>query len=144
MNITMFKSKLHQLKVTEADLYYEGSITIDQELLEAAGILPYEKVQVVNITNGSRLETYTIAGEAGSRICCLNGAAARKAQVGDRIIVITYTEMTEEEAKGHKPRVVVVDENNDPKSVTDKTTHADRYSLVNGFAEEEVNNELEG
>src|SRR5690625_5507911 len=99
MKLTMFKSKLHQLKVTEADLMYEGSITIDEDLLEAAGILPYEKVQVVNITNGARLETYTIAGERGSGVCCMNGAAARLTQIGDRIIVISYAEMTPDEAK---------------------------------------------
>ncbi|HLR33115.1 MAG TPA: aspartate 1-decarboxylase, partial [Fodinibius sp.] len=121
----MFKSKLHQLEVTEANLHYEGSITIDQELLDKAGILPFEKVQVVNITNGARLETYTIAGEAGSRICCLNGAAARKTQVGDRIIVISYAEMSSEEARNHKPKVLIVDEHNEPKTVLDKTEYAD-------------------
>ncbi|HBX66760.1 MAG TPA: aspartate 1-decarboxylase, partial [Balneolaceae bacterium] len=107
MKITMFKSKLHQMAVTEANLMYEGSITIDQDLLDAANLLPYEKVQVLNITNGSRLETYTIPGERGSRVCCLNGAAARMTHVGDRIIVISYAEMTPEEAKEHKPRVVI-------------------------------------
>jgi aspartate 1-decarboxylase len=106
----MFKSKLHQMKVTEANLMYEGSITIDENLLDAAGILPYEKVQVVNITNGARLETYTIPGERGSRVCCMNGAAARFTQVDDRIIVIAYAEMTPEEAGNHKPVVVIVDE----------------------------------
>ncbi len=112
MKLTMFKSKLHQMKVTEANLHYEGSITIDSDLLDQAGILPHEKVQVVNITNGSRLETYTISGERGSRVCCLNGAAARKTQVGDRIIVIAYAEMTPEEAQNHQPRVIILDENN--------------------------------
>jgi L-aspartate-alpha-decarboxylase len=87
MKLTIFKSKLHQMRVTEANLMYEGSITIDEELLEAAGILPYEKVQVVNITNGSRLETYTIPGERGSRVCCMNGAAARLTQVGPVVTV---------------------------------------------------------
>jgi len=117
MMITMFKSKLHQLSVTEADLYYEGSITIDEELLEAANLLPYEKVQVVNINNGARLETYTIPGPKGSRIVCMNGPAARLAQVGDRVIVISYAEMTPEEAKEHKPHIVLVDKNNDPVNV---------------------------
>lgn len=121
------------MKVTEADLHYEGSITIDKQLLDEAGILPYEKVQVVNITNGARLETYTIAGEAGSRVCCLNGAAARKAEIGDRIIIIAYAEMSPEEAEGFKPKVVVVDENNDPKTVVDETTYATQYDLENGF-----------
>ena len=106
MELTMFKSKLHQMKVTEANLHYEGSITIDKELLEKSGILPYEKVQVVNITNGERLETYTIPGEAGSRVCCLNGAAARKTQVGDRVIIISYAEMTPEEAQDFKHSIL--------------------------------------
>jgi aspartate 1-decarboxylase len=119
MTITMFKAKLHRLRVTEADLYYEGSITIDNELLETAGILPYEKVQVVNVNNGARLETYTIPDEAGSRTVCLNGPAARLAATGDQVIVIAYADMTPEEADAHRPRVVLVDENNDPKDVMD-------------------------
>lgn len=119
MTITMFKAKLHRLRVTEADLYYEGSITIDQELLETAGILPYEKVQVVNVNNGARLETYTIPDEAGSRTVCLNGPAARLAAPGDQVIVIAYADMTPEEAAEHHPRVVLVDEENDPKEVMD-------------------------
>ncbi len=135
MKLSMFKSKLHQLRVTEANLHYEGSITLDSELLEEAGILPYEKVQVLNITNGSRLETYTIPGEAGSRVCCLNGAAARLTQVGDRIIVIAYAEMTPEEARQHKPRVVVVDENNDPKRVVDESEYATKYDLETGLVD---------
>jgi aspartate 1-decarboxylase len=117
MTITMFRAKLHRLRVTEADLYYEGSITIDEALLEASGILPYEKVQVVNVNNGARLETYTIPGERDSRTVCLNGPAARLAARGDEIIVIAYAEMTPEEARGHRPRVVLVDENNDPKEI---------------------------
>lgn len=114
---------------------YEGSITIDQDLLDVAGLLPYEKVQVVNITNGSRLETYTIPGERGSRVCCLNGAAARLTQVGDRIIVISYAEMTPEEAKDHKPRVVIVDEHNEPVKVMDYSQPATKYSLQTGLEE---------
>jgi aspartate 1-decarboxylase len=129
----MFKSKLHQMKVTEANLMYEGSITIDEDLLDAAGILPYEKVQVVNITNGSRLETYTIAGERGSRVCCMNGAAARLTQVDDRIIVIAYAEMTPEEARKHKPVVVIVDEENRPKSIVNELEHARKYDLTSGL-----------
>jgi aspartate 1-decarboxylase len=117
MTITMFKAKLHRLRVTEADLYYEGSITIDQELLETAGILPYEKVQVVNVNNGARLETYTIPDEAGSRTVCLNGPAARLAAPGDQVIVIAYADMMPEEATDHRPRVVLVDEQNDPREV---------------------------
>jgi aspartate 1-decarboxylase len=115
MTITMFKAKLHRLRVTEADLYYEGSITIDEELLEEAGILPYEKVQVVNVNNGARLETYTIPGEAGERTVCLNGPAARLAAKGDQVIVISYAEMTPEEAEAFEPRVCLVDDNNDVK-----------------------------
>lgn len=134
----MFKSKLHQMKVTEANLHYEGSITIDRELLDEAGILPYEKVQVLNITNGSRLETYTIPGEPKSRVCCLNGAAARLTQVGDRIIVIAYAEMTPEEAKDHKPKVVVVDENNDPKTVIDSTEYATKYDMESGMVDNSI------
>nr|WP_020404577.1 aspartate 1-decarboxylase [Gracilimonas tropica] len=131
----MFKSKLHQMAVTEANLMYEGSITIDQDLLDAANLLPYEKVQVLNITNGARLETYTIPGERGSRVCCLNGAAARMTQVGDRIIVISYAEMTPEEAKDHKPRVVIVDENNDPKDIIDNTQPGTSYDLETGMVD---------
>jgi aspartate 1-decarboxylase len=133
MKITMFKSKLHQMAVTEANLMYEGSITIDQDLLDAANLLPYEKVQVLNITNGARLETYTIPGERGSRVCCLNGAAARMTQVGDRIIVISYAEMTPEEAKEHKPRVVIVDENNDPKDILDNTQPGTTFDMKSGL-----------
>ncbi len=114
---------------------YEGSITIDEELLEMANLLPYEKVQVVNITNGSRLETYTIPGERGSRICCMNGAAARLTQVDDRVIIMAYAEMEPEEAKTHKPTVVVVDENNNPKDIIDEVTHGQKYGLENGLVE---------
>lgn len=113
MTVTMFKAKLHRLTVTQADLYYEGSITIDQELLDTAGILPYEKVQVVNVNNGSRLETYTIPGEPGERTVCLNGPAARQASPGDRVIVISYAELSPKEARQHHPRVVMVDEENE-------------------------------
>ena len=133
MQITMFKSKLHQMAVTEANLMYEGSITIDQDLLDAANLLPYEKVQIVNITNGARLETYTIPGERGSRVCCMNGAAARLTQIGDRIIIISYAEMTPEEAKTHKPTVVIVDENNNPKEIIDETKYATSYDLESGM-----------
>lgn len=121
------------MAVTEANLMYEGSITIDQDLLDAANLLPYEKVQVLNITNGSRLETYTIPGERGSRVCCLNGAAARLTQVGDRIIVISYAEMTPEEAKEHKPRVVIVDENNEPTKILDNSQPGTKFDLKKGL-----------
>ncbi|MEX0906541.1 MAG: aspartate 1-decarboxylase [Balneolaceae bacterium] len=135
MKLSMFKSKLHQMRVTEANLMYEGSITIDEELLEMANLLPYEKVQVVNITNGSRLETYIIPGEKGSRICCMNGAAARLTQVNDRVIVMAFAEMEPEEAKTFKPTVVVVDENNEPKDILNEVTHGQKYGLDNGLVE---------
>ena len=136
MKLSMFKSKLHQMRVTEANLMYEGSITIDEELLDLAGILPYEKVAVVNITNGSRPETYTIPGERGSRICCMNGAAARLTQVDDRIIVIAYAEMDPEEARKHVPTVVVVDENNNPKrTLNEHVKHGETYDLKKGVAQ---------
>ncbi|NEP00388.1 MAG: aspartate 1-decarboxylase [Symploca sp. SIO1C4] len=114
MLLTILKSKLHRVKVTEAQLYYEGSITIDEELLKIARILPNEKVQVVNVNNGSRLETYTIPGQWGERTICLNGPAARMNAVGDEIIIISYAQMTEEEALLHRPQVILVDENNNP------------------------------
>ncbi|MBX5455347.1 MAG: aspartate 1-decarboxylase [Thermogemmatispora sp.] len=109
---TMCKSKIHRATVTMADLNYVGSITIDQDLLEAANIYPYEKVQVVNVTNGSRLETYAIPGERGSGVICLNGAAARLNAVGDIVIVMSYAHFTEEEIRSLKPRVVLVNEQN--------------------------------
>jgi aspartate 1-decarboxylase len=129
MMLTMFKSKLHHLHVTEADLYYEGSITIDTELLELAGLLPYEKVQVVNVNNGNRLETYTIPGPKGSRIVCMNGPAARLTSVGDRIIVISYAQMSPEEAKQHKPKIVVVDKNNDPVQILEESVYGQRVTI---------------
>jgi aspartate 1-decarboxylase len=95
-----------------AELYYEGSITVDKELLEAADILPFEKVQVVNLNTGSRLETYTLEGPAGSGMICLNGPAARLGTVGDEVIIITYTTMSDEDAKKHKPKIILVDKNN--------------------------------
>ncbi len=99
MNITMLKSKIHRAVVTQAELNYVGSITVDSELLQKAGILEYEMVQIVDVENGNRFETYTIAGEPGSGVMCLNGAAARQVQVGDHIILMCYASMTPEEAK---------------------------------------------
>lgn len=119
MTVTMFKGKLHRLTVTEADLYYEGSITLDRELLDAANILAYEKVQVVNVNNGARLETYTIPGFPGSRTVCLNGPAARLCAPGDEVIVISYAQMSVEEAREFRPRVVIVNGKNDPVNVMD-------------------------
>ncbi|MCH3950573.1 MAG: aspartate 1-decarboxylase [Acidaminococcus sp.] len=112
MLYTMFHGKIHRAIVTEANLNYMGSITIDQDLMDAAGILPGERVQIVNNNNGERLETYTIAGKRGSGMICLNGAAARKAQIGDMVIIIAYAQMDEKEARSFVPKVVMVDEHN--------------------------------
>ncbi|MGR3812403.1 aspartate 1-decarboxylase [Jiulongibacter sp. NS-SX5] len=112
MLVNIFKSKIHRVKVTQAELNYVGSITIDEDLLDAAGIKENERVQIVNNHNGERLETYAIKGKRGSGIICLNGAAARKAQPGDVVIIISYAWMTPEEAANHKPIVVFPDENN--------------------------------
>lgn len=112
MLIEVFKSKIHRVKVTQADLNYMGSITIDEELLEAANILEGEKVQIVNNNNGERFETYTIRGERGSGVICLNGAAARRVQVGDLVIIISYALMTPDEARVFRPIAVFPDENN--------------------------------
>lgn len=112
MNITLLKAKIHRAVVRQADLDYVGSITIDSELLRESGIMEYEKVEIADIDNGNRFETYTIAGEAGSGIICLNGAAARCVNIGDKIIIMAYAQMTPEEAKTHKPTVLFVDENN--------------------------------
>lgn len=112
MLYTMMHGKIHRATITEANLEYVGSITIDQDLLDAAGILPGEKVQIVNNNNGSRLETYTIAGKRGSGVICLNGAAARCAMKGDIVIIIAYAQMDEAEAKALSPKVVLVDEHN--------------------------------
>lgn len=111
MLIHMMKSKLHCVQVTEANLNYMGSITVDEDLLDAAGILPGEKVQVVDNNNGERFETYTIRGERGSGCICLNGAAARKVQVGDTVIIIAYALMDQEEAKTFTPKVVFPENN---------------------------------
>lgn len=112
MTITMLKGKIHRAVVKQAELNYVGSITVDPELMAAANILEYEKVQIVDVENGNRFETYTIAGEPGSGMICLNGAAARQVQVGDHIILMAYCQMTPEEAKDHKPYVVFVDGDN--------------------------------
>ncbi len=123
MNITLLKSKLHRATVTEADLNYVGSITIDEELMKVSNIVEYEKVQIVNINNGHRFETYVIAGRPGSGIMCLNGAAARMAQVGDKIIIMSYASMTPEEAKSHKPTVVLLGEDNQVSGITNGEKH---------------------
>jgi aspartate 1-decarboxylase len=108
----MCKSKIHKATVTQAELYYEGSLTVDSELLEAADIFPYERVQVCNVNNGERFETYTIPGKRGSGIICLNGAAARLGSVGDELIIITYGTFSNEELSNYKPNVVFLDKKN--------------------------------
>lgn len=111
---TMMKSKIHRAIVTEANLKYVGSVTIDEELMEAADILPNEKVQIVNNNNGARLETYVIPGERGARTICLNGAAARLVQIGDEVIIISYGIFTDEAARAYQPKVIFVDAENNP------------------------------
>lgn len=112
MQLEMLKGKLHRATVTQAELDYVGSITIDEDLLDAAGILEYEKVQIVDINNGARFETYTIAGTRGSGMICLNGAAARCVSVGDKIIIMCYVQMSPEEAKEHQPNVIFLGPDN--------------------------------
>lgn len=123
MTLYMLKGKIHRATVTQAELDYVGSITVDADLLDAAGILEYEQVQVVDINNGNRLETYTIAGERGSGVVCLNGAAARCVSVGDKIIIMSYCGLEASEAKTHRPNVVFVDERNRISSVAHYETH---------------------
>ncbi len=125
MTITMLKAKIHRATVTQAELNYVGSITVDIELLEQAGILEYEQVQIVDINNGARFETYTIAGERGSGVMCLNGAAARMVQPGDKIILMTYAQVTPEEAKELTPKVLFVDERNQVTKITNYEKHGE-------------------
>src|SRR5882757_1378308 len=112
MNLTLMKTKIHRATVTEADLAYEGSITVDAGLLREAGILPYEQVHVYDINNSNRFVTYAIEGEAGSGRICVNGAAARLVHPGDRVIIVAYAQMSLDEARGFKPHVILVDEKN--------------------------------
>lgn len=123
MQIQALKSKIHRATVIQAELNYIGSITIDEELLEQSGIMEYEKVQIVDIDNGSRFETYAISGERGSGMICLNGAAARMVSVGDKIIIMAYAMMTPEELKKNPPRVVFVDEKNKASRITRYEKH---------------------
>ena len=123
MNITLLKAKIHRAVVKQADLDYVGSITIDSRLLRESGILEYEKVEIADIDNGSRFETYAIAGEEGSGIICLNGAAAKCVNVGDKVIIMAYAQMTPEEAKAHKPTVIFVDDNNQIVRKANYETH---------------------
>jgi aspartate 1-decarboxylase len=117
MHINMLSSKIHRATVTEADLNYVGSITIDKHLLQAAGMREFQLVQVANINTGERFETYTMCGEEHSGIICLNGAAARLAQPGDKVIIMAYAMMTPEEADQHRPRIVLVDDDNQPQAI---------------------------
>ncbi|MCI9492788.1 MAG: aspartate 1-decarboxylase [Lachnospiraceae bacterium] len=123
MYLKMLKGKIHRAVVKQAELNYVGSITVDPELLAAAGILEYENVQIVDIENGNRFETYTIMGEPGSGMVCLNGAAARQVQVGDHIIIMAYAQMEPEEAKEFQPQVVFVDEGNQISKITTYEKH---------------------
>jgi len=123
----LLKSKIHRARITEANLYYEGSFTIDEDILKEADILPFEKVSVVNINNGERFETYVIPGPSGKKDFCLNGAAARKGTVGDEVIIISYTALDEEELKSYKPTIILVDRNND---IILKTHQAEPHKAV--------------
>ena len=123
MQLTMLKGKIHRAVVKQAELNYVGSITIDPKLMEAAGILEYEQVQIVDVENGNRFETYTIDGEPGSGMICLNGAAARQVQVGDHVIIMAYCQMDAKEAADHKPKVVFVDEENHISRVSKYEKH---------------------
>ena len=123
MQLTMLRGKIHRAVVKQAELNYVGSITIDPKLMEAAGILEYEQVQIVDVENGNRFETYTIDGEPGSGMICLNGAAARQVQVGDHVIIMAYCQMDAKEAADHKPKVVFVDEENHISRVSNYEKH---------------------
>jgi aspartate 1-decarboxylase len=125
MMLNMLKGKIHRATIRQAELNYVGSITVDPVLLEAAGIREYEMVQVVDCNNGSRLETYTIAGEPNSGMICLNGAAARLVQPGDTCIIMCYCQVTPEEAETHRPTVVFVDEDNKISEITQYELHGE-------------------
>ena len=114
MLLEILKAKLHRIRVTEACLDYEGSLTLDPDDMEAVGLVPYEKILVADVENGNRFETYAIAGKRGSHVCCLNGAAAHKGKIGDRLIVMAFGQFTPEEAVLHAPKVVFLDERNNP------------------------------
>ena len=123
MTVELLKGKIHRATVVQAELDYVGSITVDSALLEAAGILEYEKVQIVDVNNGQRFETYTIAGERNTGIICLNGAAARCVSVGDKVIIMCYAQLDAEEARTHHPKVVFVDEQNRTTRLTSYEKH---------------------
>lgn len=123
MQLSMLKSKIHRAVITQAELDYVGSVTIDEDLMEAAGIFEYEHVHIVNVNNGSRIETYVIAGERGSGVICLNGAAARSGQKGDTVIIMSYAAMSPEESSEHRPKVVFVNEKNEIVRTADYEKH---------------------
>lgn len=125
MGITMLKSKIHRATVTKANLNYIGSITIDKNLMDKSNILEYEKVQIVDIDNGSRFETYVIAGEKGSGVICLNGAAARMVQKGDKVIIMSYCNLSIDEAKNFNPTVLFVNKNNSISEITSYERHGE-------------------
>ena len=125
MYITMLKSKIHRAIVTQAELNYVGSITIDKALMDAAGIIEYEKVQIVNIDNGARFETYVISGDKNSGCICLNGAAARCVQIGDKIIIMAYAQLSANEVENHQPKVVFVNEKNEIIELADCEHHGE-------------------
>ncbi len=129
MLVNMLKSKIHRATVVQAELDYVGSITVDEELMEAAGIYEYEKVQIADVDNGNRFETYVIAGERGSGMICLNGAAAHKVSIGDKIIIMCYAQMTPEEVKENKPKVVFVDDKNKMTRLTNYEKHGRLFDL---------------
>ena len=116
MTVALLRAKLHRIRVTEACLDYVGSLTVDADLMDAVGLFPHEKILCADVENGARFETYVIPGARGSRVCCLNGAAAHKVKIGDRLIVMAFGQFTPEEASAHAPRVVFLDERNDPAS----------------------------
>ena len=123
MQITMLQGKIHRATVTQAELDYVGSITVDEDLLDAAGIKEYQLVQIVDVNNGNRFETYTIAGERGSGVMCLNGAAARMVSTGDKVIIMSYAQMTQEEIKENPPKVVFVNDDNTISRITRYEKH---------------------
>lgn len=125
MYITMLKSKIHRVTVTQSELNYVGSITIDKGLMDAAGLVEYEKVQVVDIDNGARFETYVITGEQNSGCICLNGAAARCVHVGDKVIIMAYAQMLTNEIENYRPKIVFVNEKNKIIEITDCETHGE-------------------
>lgn len=130
MFLNMLKGKIHRATVVQAEIDYVGSITIDEELMEAAGILEYERVQVVDVNNGNRLETYVIAGEKGSGMICLNGAAAKLVEVGDKVIIMCYAQMTAEEFQDNPPRVVFVNDDN----MINRITRYEKHGLLDDMA----------